>query len=207
MSDPESLTPQQILRKRKFGEPLIPGEEEKEHRHVISVLLKNTIDALNRVTTLISARGFNLESVAVGETDDSSLARLTLATTGNDRIIAQITRQLDSLIDTLEVIDLTGTEHVERELCLLKVRCEPGARAELKDLADIFRARVVNVTPETMMFEVTGPTKKINAFVGMMKPHDIEEVARSGRVALKRPLSYEAPNPLAASEHETNGVA
>ncbi len=193
------LTKQQILRKRKFGEPVVPEEEtEQAHRHIIAVKLKNTIGALNRVTNLFSARGFNLESVAVGETDDPEIARLTIATTGNDRIVAQITRQLNGLVDTLEVTDLTDAEHIERELCLLKVRYTDASRAEIMDLKDIFRCRVVNVTPETMILEVTGPTQKINAFVGMMKPHDIQEVARSGRVAMHRALHYEAPNPLAS---------
>ena len=200
-----TYTPQQILRKRKFGQPVVPGEQKKDHRHIISVDLKNTIDALNRVTTLFSARGFNLESVAVGETHDPEVARLTIATTGNDRIIAQITRQLDSLVDTLAVTDLTQTEHVERELCLLKVRARSHKRTELKELVDIFRGRVVNVTPETMMLEVTGPTKKIKAFMGMLEPYGIEEVARSGRVAMKRPLSYEASNPLASDVGFTTG--
>lgn len=203
------LTQQQILRKRKFGEPVVPGEDtDQEHRHIIAVKLKNTIGALNRVTNLFSARGFNLESVAVGETEEPDVARLTLATTGNDRIVAQITRQLNGLIDTLEVTDLTNAESVERELCLLKVSYSEASRSEIMDLKDIFRCRVVNVTPETMILEVTGPTKKINAFVGMMKPHGIQEVARSGRVAMHRALKYEAPNPLESSFHElsTNGT-
>ncbi|NBB72130.1 MAG: acetolactate synthase small subunit [Bacteroidetes bacterium] len=208
MSDDEqTLTRQQIRRKRKFGEPILPEEEaetDQENRHIIAVRLANSIGALNRVTNLFSARGFNLESVAVGETDDPEVSRLTLATTGNDRIVAQITRQLDGLVDTLDVTDLTDAEHVERELCLLKVRYTSATRSEVLDLKDIFRGRVVNVTPETMIFEVTGPTKKINAFIGMMQKHGIEEVARSGRVAMHRSLEYEAPNPLASSDSEVS---
>lgn len=198
----ETLTRQQIRRKRKFGEPILPEEEdetEQEHRHIIAVELENTIGALNRVTNLFSARGFNLESVAVGETDDSSIARLTLVTVGNDRIVAQITRQLDGLVNTYDVTDLTDAEYVERELCLLKVQYTSETRSEVLDIKDIFRGRVVNVTPETMIFEVTGPTKKINAFIGMMQEHGIVEVARSGQVAMHRDLEYEAPNPLASS--------
>jgi acetolactate synthase-1/3 small subunit len=203
--DTQTLTRQQIRRKRKFGEPLLPEEEaetDQEHRHIIAVRLKNSIGALNRVTNLFSARGFNLESVAVGETEDPSEARLTLVTTGNDRIVAQITRQLDGLVDTFEVTDLTDAEHVERELCLLKVRYTSATRSEVLDVKDIFRGRVVNVTPETMVIEVTGPTKKVNAFIGMMQEHGIEEVARSGQVAMHRALEYEAPNPLASSDAE-----
>lgn len=202
-----SLTLQQIRRKRKFGEPILPEEKEEsapKHRHIITVQLKNSIGALNRVTNLFSARGFNLESVAVGETEDPSVARLTIVTVGNDRIVAQITRQLNGLVDTLNVTDLTDAEHVERELCLLKVRYTSETRSEVLDIKDIFRGRVVNVTPETMIIEVTGPKKKINAFIGMMQEHGIEEVARSGQVAMHRALEYEAPNPLASTESEQN---
>lgn len=201
----DTLTRQQIRRKRKFGEPILPEEEdetEQEHRHMIAVRLENTIGALNRITNLFSARGFNLESVAVGETEDPNIARLTLVTTGNDRIVAQITRQLDGLVNTLDVTDLTDAEHVERELCLLKVQYTSETRSEVLDIKDIFRGRVVNVTPETMILEVTGPNKKINAFIGMLEPHGIEEVARSGQVAMHRALEYEAPNPLASTESE-----
>lgn len=208
MSEEQTLTRQQIRRKRKFGEPILPEEEdetEQEHRHIIAVELENTIGALNRVTNLFSARGFNLESVAVGETDDPSIARLTLVTVGNDRIVAQITRQLDGLVNTYDVTDLTEAEHVERELCLLKVQYTSDTRSEVLDIKDIFRGRVVNVTPETMILEVTGPTKKINAFIGMMQEHGIVEVARSGQVAMHRALEYEAPNPLASSESDVPG--
>ena len=187
----QDFTPQQILRKRKFGEPIYTDEDEQVHRHVIAVLVENSIGALNRVANLFSARGFNLESVAVGETDDAEIARMTLVTTGNDRIIAQVTRQLNNLIDTLDVENLTKTEHVERELCLLKVRYTSSNRAEIMDTMEIFRGKVVDVTPATMTFELTGPTKKINAFIGMMRPHGITEIARSGRVAMRRAMFYE----------------
>ncbi|PSQ97836.1 MAG: acetolactate synthase small subunit [Bacteroidetes bacterium SW_9_63_38] len=206
--DEKTLTLQQIRRKRKFGEAILPEEEdetEQEHRHIIAVTLENTIGALNRVTNLFSARGFNLESVAVGETEDPSIARLTLVTVGNDRIVAQITRQLDGLVNTYDITDLTDAEHVERELCLLKVQYTSDTRSEILDIKDIFRGRVVNVTPETMILEVTGPNKKINAFIGMMEAHGIEEVARSGQVAMHRALQYEAPNPLASSDSEVAG--
>jgi acetolactate synthase-1/3 small subunit len=185
------LTPQQIFRKQAAGEPIQPGEEEQVHRHVITVLLENSIGALNRVANMFSARGFNLESVAVGETDDANTSRMTLVTTGNDRIIGQVIRQLNNLVDTLVVDDLTQSEYVERELCLLKVSYSTDTRAELMDIVDIFRGKVVNITPETMTFELTGPTTKINAFVGMMRPHGIVEVARSGRVAMRRNMAFE----------------
>lgn len=184
------LTEQQILRKKESGEPIFENEDEDAHRHTIALTVENSIGALNRIVNMFSQRGFNLESVTVGETDDSSIARMTLVTTGNDRIIAQVLRQLNNLVDTLEVEDLTQAEHVERELCLLKVRYTSGNRAELMDTIDIFRGKVVDITPATMTFELTGPTKKINAFIGLMRPHGIVEIARSGRVAMHRALFY-----------------
>ncbi|MEX0821723.1 MAG: acetolactate synthase small subunit [Rhodothermales bacterium] len=190
MADTSTLTPQQIIRKKAQGEPIESGEKKHEHRHIIAVRLENTIGALNRVINLFSARGFNLESVTVGETDDSTISRMTIVTTGDDRIIAQVNRQLNRLVDVLEVIDLTSNEHVERELCLLKVSYTKQNRSEMMDTLDIFRGKVVDVTPDTMTFELTGPSKKINAFIGMMRQHGIEEMARSGRVAMHRALHF-----------------
>lgn len=183
-------TPQQLLRKKKFGEPLTPDDREQVHRHIITVLLENSIGALNRVANMFSQRGFNLESVSVGETDDSGVARITVVTTGNDRIIGQVIRQLNNLIDTLIVEDLTDEEFVERELCLLKVRYTPETRSEIMSNNDIFRGKVIDITRDTFTFELTGPTKKISAFVAMMQPYGIVEVARSGRVAMRRALVY-----------------
>jgi acetolactate synthase-1/3 small subunit len=190
MANNVTLTPQQIIRKKAQGEPIYPNETVHENRHIIAVLVENTIGALNRVINLFSARGFNLESVAVGETDDPSVSRMTIVTTGDDRIIAQVNRQLERLVDVLESVDLTEHEYVERELCLLKVNYTSDNRSELMDTLEIFRGKVVDVTAETMTFELTGPTKKLNAFIGMMRAHDIVEIARSGRVAMRRSLQF-----------------
>lgn len=187
-----TLTPQQIIRRKAQGEPIDPEERKREHRHIIAVLVENSIGALNRVINLFSARGFNLESVTVGETDDATISRMTIVTTGDDRIIAQVNRQLNRLVDVLQVEDLTSSEVVERELCLLKVRYNSENRSEMMDTLEIFRGKVVDVTTETMTFELTGPSKKINAFIGMMRSHGIEEIARSGRVAMRRSLQFGA---------------
>jgi acetolactate synthase-1/3 small subunit len=185
-----TLTPQQIYRKKAAGEPIHPDHPKETRRHIITVLLENTTGALNRVTNLFSARGFNLESVAVGETDDPSVSRMTLVTSGTNRLIDQVLRHLNNLVDALEVVDLTHEEYVERELCMLKVRYAPQTRSEIMDLVEIFRGKVIDINPATMTFELTGPTKKINAFVGLMHQHGIEEIARSGRVAMRRMLVY-----------------
>jgi acetolactate synthase-1/3 small subunit len=184
------LTPQQIFRKQAAGEPLKEGETPELRRHIINVSLENTIGALNRVTNLFSQRGFNLESVAVGKTDDPTLYRMTLVTSGTMRKIEQVLTQLRNLIDTIDVEDVTDTEYVERELCLLKVRYTEKSRAQIMDVCSIFRGKVVDITHETMTFELTGPAKKVNAFVGMMQPFGIEELHRSGRVAMQRALVH-----------------
>ncbi len=185
-----NLTQQQILRMKANGETVLHDVPETLRRHVISVRLENHVGALNRVVNLFSARNFNLESVTVGVTEDPEVSRLTIVTSGTRRRVKQVLRLLDRLLDTLSVEDLAPDALVERELCLLRVGYTKGNRAELMDIADIFRARVIDVTPETMTFEVTGPTAKVNAFVGMMRPHGIIEVARSGRVAMRRALVY-----------------
>ena len=186
-----TLTSQQLFRKQAAGEGLTPDAPDSVHRHVIVVTLENTIGALNRVANLFSARGFNMESVSVGSTGDPSVSRMTIVTTGNDRIIAQVLQQLGNLVDTLHVDDVTDEAHVERELCLVKVAASPAQRPVLMGVSDIFRGNVVNITPDSMTFEVTGPTTKVNAFIGMMQEYDVREVARSGRVAMRRHLAYE----------------
>jgi acetolactate synthase-1/3 small subunit len=187
----DSLTPQQILRKQMSGEALENGEGGASHRHVIVVLLENTIGALNRVVNMFSARGFNLESVSVGETSDPAVSRMTIVTTGNDRIIGQVIRQLDNLVDTRVVDDVTTVSYVERELALVKVGCDDSNRGALMDIVNIFRGKVVNVTPDSLTFELTGPTTKINAFIGMLTGYTVHELARSGRVAMRRDLVFE----------------
>ncbi len=185
-TDTLTLTPQQIIRKKAAGDPTEPDEAALIHRHIIAVLVENTIGAFIRVVNMFSARGFNIESITVGETDNPSISRMNIVTTGNDRIIAQVLRQLNRLVDTLEIDDLTNEEHVERELCLLKVRYNAQNRAEIMDVNTIFRGKVVDITPYAMTFELTGPTSKVDAFINMMRPHEIVELARSGRVAMKR---------------------
>lgn len=188
----ETLTPQQIYRKVAAGEATTPDKGESVRRHVIVVRLENSIGALNRVINMFSQRGFNLESLSVGETDDPSISRMTLVTTGNDRIIGQVLRQLDNLVDTLIVDDVTMEDYVERELCLLKLACDEKNRGALMDILNIFRGKVVNITPDSITFELTGPTTKINAFIGMVSDYKILELARSGRVAMRRTLIFES---------------
>ncbi len=180
------LTPQQIKRKKAAGEPIEPNEGELIRQHTIMVLVENSIGSLIRVVNMFAARGFNVDSITVGPTADETISRMHVVTTGNERIIAQILRQLSRLVDTIEVSDLTETNYVERELCLIKVRYDARSRAEIMDVNTVFRGKVVDITPRTFTFELTGPTPKIDAFIDMMRNHNILEVARSGRVAMQR---------------------
>ncbi len=155
-------------------------------RHIISILLENEAGALSRVAGLFSARGFNIESLTVAPTEDSSLSRMTLVTSGNEEVIEQIMKQLNKLIDTVKLVDLSEGPHIERELMLIKVRAEKGARDEMKRLADIFRAHIVDVTDASYIVEMTGDGDKLDAFIRIIGEDHIIEVVRSGPLAIAR---------------------
>ena len=155
-------------------------------RHTIAVLVENKFGVLARVAGLFSSRGFNIESLSVGETQDPSISRMTIVTSGDEAIIEQIVKQLHRLIDVIKVVDLTETSFVDRELVLIKVNAEPSVRAEVLRLSDIFRAKVVDLSPKTYTLEVTGDEGKIRALLGLLKPYGIKEMARTGKVALAR---------------------
>jgi acetolactate synthase-1/3 small subunit len=155
-------------------------------RHIISILLENEAGALSRVAGLFSARGFNIESLTVAPTEDASLSRMTLVTSGNEDVIEQIMKQLNKLIDTVKLVDLSEGPHIERELMLIKVRAEKGARDEMKRLADIFRAHIVDVTDASYIVEMTGDGEKLDAFIRIVGEDHIIEVVRSGPLAIAR---------------------
>jgi len=155
-------------------------------RHIIAVLLENEAGALSRVAGLFSARGYNIESLAVAPTEDPSLSRMTLVTTGNEDIVEQIKKQLNKLIDTVKLLDLTEGPHIERELMMIKVRADRTDREELKRLADIFRAKIIDVTDTSFVVELTGASKKLDAFVDAVPEGLIVEVVRSGPSGISR---------------------
>jgi acetolactate synthase-1/3 small subunit len=155
-------------------------------RHTISVLVENKFGVLSRVSGLFSGRGFNIESISVGETIDPQISLMTIVTTGDDQIIEQITKQLNKLIDIIKVVDFTDIDHVERETILVKVAPKKEDRAEVLRLAEIFRGRVVDSGPTTYTLEVTGDEKKTEAFIELVKPYGIKELARTGKVAIAR---------------------
>jgi acetolactate synthase-1/3 small subunit len=155
-------------------------------RHVISVLIENEAGALSRVSGLFSARGYNIESLTVAPTEDASLSRMTIISTGSDDIIEQITKQLNKLIEVVKVVDLSEAAHVERELMLIKVRATGKDREELKRVADIFRGRIIDVTDSTYVIELTGNTSKLDSFVGAIDGSLILETVRTGVCGIGR---------------------
>lgn len=154
--------------------------------HVISVVVENKFGVLSRVAGLFSGRGYNIESLSVGPTHDPSVSQMTIVTRGDDRIIEQIIKQLNKLIDVIKVVDLTEAEFVAREMVLIKINAKGEDRAEALRITDIFRAKVIDSTPTTYTIEVTGDTNKIDAIVHLLKPLGIKDIVRTGRIAIAR---------------------
>ncbi|CUS96588.1 acetolactate synthase, small subunit [Candidatus Kryptobacter tengchongensis] len=160
-------------------------------RHTISILVENKFGVLTRIAGLFSAKGYNIESISVGPTEDPTISRMTIVTNGDDDQIEQIIKQLNKLIDILKVVDLTNEPFVERELALIKVKVNHYTRSDVIEISDIFRAKVVDIGPTTLTIEVTGRSDKITAMINMLAPYGIVELARTGVVALKREFKGE----------------
>jgi acetolactate synthase-1/3 small subunit len=155
-------------------------------RHTISVLVENEFGVLARVAGLFSGRGFNIESLSVAETLDPTVSRITMVTRGDDRVVAQIEKQLNKLIPVIRVADFTDIPHVEREMALVKVAASPATRAEIMSIVDIFRGKVVDVSTTSYIVEVTGDEGKIQALLDLLRPLGIREIVRTGKVAMHR---------------------
>jgi acetolactate synthase-1/3 small subunit len=155
-------------------------------RHTISILVDNEPGVLARIAGLFSARGFNIESLCVAETLDQTSSRITLVTSGDDWIIDQIIKRFNNMINVIKLQDLIEVTHVERELLLVRVEATQETRAEILRMADIFRAKVIDVGPKSYALELTGDKDKVNAFLELLKPMGIKEIARTGVVAMAR---------------------
>ncbi len=155
-------------------------------RHTISVLVENKFGVLSRVSGLFSGRGFNIESLSVGETIDPAISTMTIVTTGDDQIVEQITKQLNKLIDVIKVVDLLDIDHVEREMVLIKISPRKEDKSEVLKLAEIFRGRIVDSGTATFTVEITGSERKIAAFIELIRPYGIKEFVRTGKVAIAR---------------------
>jgi acetolactate synthase-1/3 small subunit len=155
--------------------------------HTLSVLVENRAGVLSRVAGLFSRRGFNIESLAVGTCEEPDKSRITIVVIGDDRLVEQVDKQLNKLIDVIKVSDITETETVERELALIKVNAEPGtSRAEVMQIASIFRAQIIDVAAKTVVLEVTGDSDKINALEKLLRQYGIKELVRTGKIAILR---------------------
>ena len=155
-------------------------------RHTISLLVENRFGVLSRVSGLFSGRGYNIESISVGETLDPAISQMTIVTTGDDQVIEQINKQLNKLIDVIKVTDMKELDHVEREMILIKVAPKAERKAEILNLTGIFRGRIVDSSDRTYTIEITGDEKKIEAFVNLMRPMGLKEMVRTGKVAITR---------------------
>jgi len=161
-------------------------KREEGERHILSILVENQPGVLSRVAGLFSGRGFNIESLCVAETMDPHVSRITLVTNGNLGVVEQVKKQLNKLVDVLKVVDFTGRNSVEREMALIKVHAIPENRAEILRMADIFRCRIIDVGAEYYTIELTGDEGKMRAFLNLLKPMGIKEIARTGALALAR---------------------
>jgi acetolactate synthase-1/3 small subunit len=155
-------------------------------KHVISVLVQNKSGVLARIAGLFSGRGFNIDSLCVAETLDPTKSRMTIVVEGDDRILEQVNKQLNKLVDTIKVTDFQGEEYVDRELVLVKVNVTSATRSEVMQIVDIFRARIVSVNQSTLIVEITGNESKIAAFVDLLRSFGIKEITRTGKIAIAR---------------------
>ncbi len=155
-------------------------------RHNISILLENEAGALSRVAGLFSARGYNIESLTVAPTEDASLSRMTIVTSGTEEVVEQIIKQLNKLVDVIKVVDLSEAAHTERELMLIKVRATGKDREEMKRMADIFRGRIIDVTDSTYVIELTGASGKLDSFLAAIDSGLILETVRTGVCGIGR---------------------
>ena len=156
-------------------------------RHVLSAVVQNVPGVLAHISGMLASRGFNIDSLAVGETEDAHLSRMTFVVVGDDRVLEQIRKQLEKIVTVVRVIDISSKDYVERDLMLVKVSAAPGnQRSEIRELTNIFRGRIVDVGPDEVMIEISGRETKIEAFVDRMRPYGITELVRTGRIAMVR---------------------
>lgn len=155
-------------------------------RHIISILLENKYGVLSRISGLFSARGYNIESLNVAPMNGDGLGRMTIVVKGDDTVLEQINKQLNKLIDVIKVVDMTGENFIDRELALVKVNSTKSSRGEIMQVANIFRAKIVDISPRTLTIEATGSEAKMNALIEMLKPFGIKELSRTGKIAMSR---------------------
>ncbi|MFZ1934996.1 MAG: acetolactate synthase small subunit [Thermoguttaceae bacterium] len=155
-------------------------------RHVLSALVQNVPGVLSHISGMLASRGYNIDSLAVGETDNPQLSRMTFVVVGDDSVLEQVRKQLEKIVTVVRVDDIGSADHVERDLMLIKVLTAEGSRSEIRELTEIFRGRIVDVAHDMVMIEMSGQERKIEAFIEMMRPFGIVELVRTGRIAMVR---------------------
>jgi len=155
-------------------------------KHTISVLVQNQPGVLAHVAGMFAARGFNIDSLAVGRTEDPTLSRMTIVVLGDEATLEQVRKQLGKIVPVVKIYDFTGQNLVQRDLMLIKVAALPEKRPEIQSIIDMFRAKVVDIGPKFIMVEVTGPEQKIEAFIDMCRPYGVKDVVRTGMIAMPR---------------------
>jgi acetolactate synthase-1/3 small subunit len=155
-------------------------------RHVLSALVQNVPGVLSHISGMLASRGYNIDSLAVGETESPHLSRMTFVVVGDDNVLDQVRKQLEKIVTVVQVDDIGSADHVERDLMLIKVSTAGGARSQIRELTEIFRGRIVDVAPEMVTIEMAGQEQKIEAFIEMMRPFGIVELVRTGRIAMVR---------------------
>lgn len=153
-------------------------------KNAISVLVENKFGVLARIATLFAARGFNIDSLAVGETEDPNISRMTIIVDGDEKIVEQVEKQLNKLIDVIRVSNLAGTSHIQRDLALIKLAINKNNRSEIIKIVGIFKAKIIDMTNTSMILEITGDEKQIESFIEVLKPFQIKEMSRTGIIAM-----------------------
>ena len=159
---------------------------EDPMRHVLSALVQNVPGVLSHISGMLASRGYNIDSLAVGETESPHLSRMTFVVVGDDNVLDQVRKQLEKIVTVVRVDDISASDHVERDLMLIKVATTSGKRCDIRELTEIFRGRIVDVAPDMVMIEISGQERKIEAFIEMMRPFGIIELVRTGRIAMVR---------------------
>ena len=154
--------------------------------HVLSALVQNVPGVLSHISGMLASRGYNIDSLAVGETDNPQLSRMTFVVVGDNSVLEQVRKQLEKIVTVVRVDDIGSADHVERDLMLIKVLTAKGSRSEIRELTEIFRGRIVDVAHDMVMIEMSGQERKIEAFIEMMRPFGIVELVRTGRIAMVR---------------------
>lgn len=175
-------------------------------RHVLSALVQNVPGVLAHVAGMFASRGYNIDSLAVGETEDPSLSRMTFVVVGDANVLDQVRKQLEKIVTVVQVDDVSASEFVERDLMLIKVKTDSDKRPEISELCQIFRGRIVDVAPDQVIVEISGQEKKVEAFVELMRPYGIVELVRTGRIAMVRGIS-QADEATSNESPQTKSIA